>query len=165
MKQKTQKRIKKLLDLESRRMRENLVFHCLPENVNENCEAVVKQFCFEKLNMPETEVRAIVFDRVHRIGRIEKTKPGAIRQIVAKFHRYSEREKVRETGYEKKDALKEANLAVRPQLPSKVLENRKPLYPAFEKAKAEGSRVKFVLDKLYIDGKEYVPPKSADNSK
>ena len=63
-----------------------------------NCEAVVKQFCFEKLNMPEIAVRAIVFDRVHRIGRVEKLKPCGICPI----HRYIERKKVQETWYEKK---------------------------------------------------------------
>ena len=162
---KASKTHKKLLDLESRNMRENLVFHGLPENVSENCEAVVKEFCVEKLKIPSIEVEAIVLDRVHRIGRTDKVKPGAIRPIVAKFHRYSEREKVRETGYQLKDTLKAENLSVRPQLPSEVLENRKPLYSAFEKAKAEGSKVKFVLDKLYINGKEYIPPKSADNPK
>ena len=75
----------KLLDLESRNMRENLVFHGLPENVNEDCEAVVKTFCQEKLNMAELEVKAIILDRVHRIGRFEKMRPGAVCPIVAKF--------------------------------------------------------------------------------
>ena len=162
---KASKTHKKLLDLESRNMRENLVFHGLPENVGENCETVVKEFCVEKLKLTATEVQAIVFDRVHRIGRADKVKPGAIRPIVAKFHRYGEREKVREIGFGLKDTLKSENMAVRPQLPSEVLENRKPLYPAFEKAKAEGSKVKFVLDKLYINDKEYVPPKSAGDKK
>ena len=70
--------------------------------------------------------------------------------------------RVRQLGYDRRDALKGDNQAVRPQLPSEVLENRKPLYPAFEKAKADGAKVKFVLDKLYINGKEYIPPKSTD---
>ena len=108
--------------------------------------------------MLESEVKDIVLDRVHRIGRIEKLKPNAIRPIVAKFNRNSDREKVRQLGFELKDALKGENKAVRPQLPSEVLENRKPLYSVMEKAKAEGSKVKFVLDKLYINGKEYKPP-------
>lgn len=162
---KSSKTHKKLLDLESRNMRENLVFHGLSENVNENCEVAVKQFCHEELKISDTEVGAMVFDRAHRIGRIDKLKPGAVRPIVVKFHRYSEREKVREIGYSMKDALKAKNLAVRPQLPSEVLENRKPLYPIFDEAKAKGSSVKFVLDRLYIDGKEYVPPVDAAKSK
>ena len=162
---KASKTHKKLLDLESRNMCENFDFHGLPENVSENCEAVVKEFCVEKLKIPTTVVEAIVFDRVHRIGRPDKVKPGVIRPIVAKFHRYSEREKVRETGYSLKDALKAENLSVSQQLPSKILENHKPLYAAYEKAKAVGSKVKFVVDKLYMNGKEYIPPKNTDNPK
>lgn len=56
--------------------------------------------------------------------------------------------------------LKEKNLAVLLQLPAKVLESRKPLYPVFKKAKAETCRIKFVLDKVYDNGKECVPPES-----
>ena len=149
---------KKLLDLESRSMRENLVFHGLPESPNENCETMVKQFCHNKLALDEAEANAMILDRVHRIGRPEKQRPGGARPIVAKFHRFSDREKIRELGFEKKDALRAENLAVKPQLPAEVLENRKPLYSVFEKAKADGNRVKFVLDKLYINGREYIPP-------
>ena len=51
---KTSKRKKKkkqtFFYLESRSMRENSVFRDVPENVNGNCETVVNQFCFEKLN-------------------------------------------------------------------------------------------------------------------
>ena len=139
-------------------MRENLVFHGLPESPNENCETMVKQFCHNKLALDEAEANAMILDRVHRIRRPEKQRPGGARPIVAKFHRFSDREKIRELGFEKKDALRAENLAVKPQLPAEVLENRKPLYSVFEKAKADGNRVKFVLDKLYINGREYIPP-------
>lgn len=149
---------RKLYDLETRSMRENLVFHGLPETANENCELLVKAFCQEKLQMDPTEVNRVVFDRIHRLGRLDNLKPGNIRPIVAKFHRYSERERVRQAGYDKRDALKQDNMAVRAQLPQEVLDKRKPLYPVFEKAKNDGDRVRFVLDKLYINGREYVPP-------
>ena len=149
---------RKVYELESRSMRDNLVFHGLPKSANENCDLLVKTFCKEKLEMEATEVDRVVFDRIHRIGRLENLRPGNIRPIVAKFHRYNEREKVRQIGYEKRAALKGENMAVRPQLPSEILEKRKPLYPVFEKAKNDGHRVKFVLDKLYINGREYIPP-------
>ena len=87
-------------------------------------------------------------------------RPGAVRPTVAKFYRYSDRERVRQLGYDRRNALKGDNQAVRPQLPSEVLENRKPLYPALEKAKADGAKVKFVLDKLYITGKSTYPLKA-----
>ena len=149
---------RKLYDLETRNMRDNLVFHDLPESATENCEQLVKLFMEEKLHMNHTDVENIVFDRIHRIGRPENLRPGNIRPIVGKFHRYREREAVRQIGYDKRDALKLENMAVRPQLPQEVLDKRKPLYSVFEKAKNDGARVKFVLDKLYINGREYIPP-------
>ena len=149
---------RKLYDLETRNMRENLVFHGIPEGPSENCEVVVKDFCVNKLHMDPTTVGDIIFDRIHRIGKPENVRPGNIRPIVGKFHRYRDREAVRQVGYEQRDALKLENMAVRPQLPQEVLDKRKPLYPVFEKAKNDGDRVKFVLDKLYINGREYVPP-------
>ena len=139
-------------------MRDNLVFHGIPEGPGENCDTVVKNFCINKLHMEPTAVDEIVFDRIHRIGKPENVRPGNIRPIVGKFHRYREREAVRQLGYEQRDALKLENMAVRPQLPQEVLGKRKPLYPVFEKAKNDGARVKFVLDKLFINGREYVPP-------
>ena len=148
---------RKILDLEARSMRDNLVFHGLPESTGENCDNVVKTFCRHKLDMGD-EADTIVFDRVHRIGRLENQRAGSIRPIIAKFHKYSEREKVREIGYQKREALRAENMAVKIQLPSEVFDKRKPLYPVFEKAKNEGNRVKFVLDKLYINGREYIPP-------
>ena len=104
------------------------------------------------------EADDLTFDHVHRIGRPENQRVGSIRPIVAKFHKYSERETVREIGYQKREVLKRDNTAVKVQLPSEVLERRKPLYQVFEKAKNEGKRVKFVLDKLFINGREYIPP-------
>ena len=149
---------RKVLDLESRSMRDNLVFHGLPESTPEDCESLVKTLLKEELGMGEFETREIIFDRIHRIGRKENQRPGYIRPIVAKFHRYSEREQVRELKYAKRDALRATNKSVKPQIPAEVLEKRKPLYSVFEKAKNDGARVKFVLDKLYINGREYVPP-------
>ena len=148
---------RKILDLEARSMRDNLIFHGLPEIVGENCDNVVKNFCRYQLDMGN-EADDLTFDRVHRIGRPENQRVGSIRPIVAKFHKYSERETVREIGYQKREVLKRDNTAVKVQLPSKVLERRKPLYQVFEKAKNEGKRVKFVLDKLFINGREYIPP-------
>ena len=149
---------RKVLDLESRSMRDNLVFHGLPESTPEDCESLVRTLLKEELGMGEFETREIIFDRIHRIGRNENQRPGYIRPIVAKFHRYSEREQVRELGYAKRDALRATNKSVKPQIPAEVLEKRKPLYSVFEKAKNDGARVKLVLDKLYINGREYVPP-------
>ena len=152
---------RKVLDLESRSMRDNLVFHSLPETTQEDWESLVKALLKEKLGMGAFETRKIIFDRIHRIVRKENQGPGYIPPIVAKFHRYSEREQVRELGYAMRDALRATNMSVKPQIPVEVLEKSKPLHSVFKKAKNDGARIKFVLDKLYkmnSNGRKYVLP-------
>ena len=51
--------------LEAISMRENVLFHGIPEANNENCEVLVKQFVAEKLNI----VQDITLDRAHRLGK------------------------------------------------------------------------------------------------
>ena len=57
----------KITDIESRSMRENLLFYGIPEvGENENCEQLVKQLYTDKLNLPEA--KDFLMDRVHRVG-------------------------------------------------------------------------------------------------
>ena len=81
----------KVTDLESRSMRDNLLFYGITEKgQHENCEGLVKDVCIETLGLPEA--RNMSFDRVHRVGTFSKNK---VRPIVAKFHYFKEREVVR----------------------------------------------------------------------
>ena len=146
----------KVIDLEARSMRENLLFNGIPESESENCEVKVKDFMIKELELETQTVNDMTLDRVHRIGRAKG--PGTIRPIVAKFHKYADREKVREIGYNKKNNLTARKLSVKRQLPNDVVQKRKTLSAVFEKAKVEGKNPKFVMEKLYIDGEEYVPP-------
>ena len=66
----------------------------------------------------------------------------AVRPIVVKFHRYSDREKVRIRRYEKKDIQKTMKLSVRAQWPKNIMDKRKPLYSVFK----IGKDVKFVKE-------------------
>ena len=53
-------------DLESRSMRDNLMFYGIPESDGEeDCELLVKKLCDEHLKMASD---ALMFDRVHRVG-------------------------------------------------------------------------------------------------
>lgn len=77
----------KLTDLESRSMRDNLLFYGVPEQgATENCENIIKIICAEKLELHEAH--NMVFDRVHRVGSANGNKP---RPIVAKFHYFTAR--------------------------------------------------------------------------
>jgi len=144
----------KLIDLESRTMRENLLFFGLPENDAENCTDVIKKFCAEELQMDDTFADELQLDRAHRLG---GKHPDKIRPIVVKFHQYLDRERVRQKGYELIQQLKAANQAVRAQWPREVMERRIVLYPIMQDAEKNGKTVKLVKDKLFINGQEYVP--------
>ena len=141
---------KKLCDLESRSMRENLMFYGIQEGgEKEDCGMKVKELLRDILHMENVE--NILFDRAHRVGQ-RSTKP---RPIVVKFHYYGEREKVRQTSYNCTDELKAANLGIGIQIPKDIREARKPLYPIMKKAKDEGKSVRFNGKTLLINGKEY----------
>ena len=144
------KHVDKITDLESRSMRDNLMFYGIPESDGEeDCELLVKKLCDEHLKMAS---ESLMFDRVHRVG---VKKRNAHRPIVAKFHYFIEREAVRKASYEWAETLKQNNVGVRMQWPQQVREARKALYPVMNKEKQNGKTVKLVRDKLFINGVEY----------
>ena len=140
----------KLTDLEARSMRDNLMFYGLKETKDENCETLVKDFCTNKL---EIEGAKLVFDRVHRVGGNTAKKP---RPIVAKFHYYSEREAVLTAAGDRSDDLKQENTGVGIQRPKAVRGARRNLYATMKRARDQGNTARFVGEKLFINGREYV---------
>ena len=144
---------RKLTDLESRSMRDNLMFYGLKEGGDaENCGEQVKELMVSVLHVDNAN--NILFDLVHRVGQ----KSGKNRPIVAKFHYYTDRERVRQTSYTYANDLKTADLGVGAQLPKSLRDARKPLYPAMKEAKDAGKEVKFVGSKLFINGAEHKLP-------
>ena len=142
----------KVIDLESRSMRENLLFYGIPEGgPEENCENLVKT-CAEKLEIHEPH--SLVFDRIHRLGNASHNK---VRPIVAKFHYFKQREMVRQASYNHSASLKAANLGIGIQWPQQVRDARKTLYPIMQQEKNKGNTAKMVKDKLFVNGIEYVP--------
>ena len=141
----------KIVDLEARSMRENLVFHGIKEEgTNENCEELVKKLCQEKLEMENAD--DLRFDRAHRIG---AKQGGKTRPIVVKFHYYSDREAVRKRSYDFSENLQGDNLRIAPQWPKKIRDARRELYPIMEKERASGKSVKMIKDKLFVNGQQY----------
>ena len=62
-------------DLESRSMRDNLLFYGISERgQQENCEQLVKGVCIDTLGLAEAE--NMKFNRVHRVGTFSKTRSG-----------------------------------------------------------------------------------------
>ncbi|XP_060580229.1 uncharacterized protein LOC132737016 [Ruditapes philippinarum] len=152
---KTEKLDEQLVDLESRSMRNNLLFYGIPEEgTDENCKQLAKDFCKNILKI--SSANEFVFDNAHRIGEKKGSKP---RPVVVRFHYLEEREAVRKSSFERDiaDAMKSAKRGVGAQLPRSVREARKPLYPVMKRARDEHKNVKFIGKKLFIEGEEYIP--------
>ena len=85
----------KLVDIQWRAMRENLIFTGIPESdirhgEQENCEALIKEFLISEMHI-HTEIQ---FDRVHRLGKFRPNQ-NYPRPIIAKFTNYKDKEYVR----------------------------------------------------------------------
>jgi hypothetical protein len=144
----------KMIEYESRSMRNNLIFYGIEEKEQENCEIEIKKFISEKL---EIDTENMILDRTHRMGNQNARKP---RPIVTCFHYYSDRETVRTRGYQANQQLKQQGFGISVQRPKQIRDARKSLYNIMRHERdVKGNRVKFVGDKLFINDILYVPPK------
>ena len=148
----------KILDQEFRSMRENLIFYNIPETQqstqsdSEKCDLLVKELIENKLQINASN---ILLDRAHRLG--NKIIPNKPRPIIVKFHYYKDREQVRTAAQHMKEDLKKANLGVGIQLPKEWRDARKQLYPVMQSEKSKGNNVRFIGEKLFINGQLYKP--------
>jgi cell division protein FtsB len=86
-----------IIDLQSRSMRENLLFFGVVEDANEDCSKVVTEFCENKLGMADAGT-TIRIDRARRLGFKKHVTNNRPRPIVVKFHRYSDEEAIKAKG-------------------------------------------------------------------
>ena len=153
-------------------MRDNLMFFNVKEEEGEDPEQLLKEFIREELKITrETE-----FARVHRTGR--KGGRARPRPIVAKFERrrkthWVETIKVCQRskgqclhhGYRGRytidqwtpDESQIANIGIGEQYPQEIYQRKKEQMPIFKNAVKNNQRVRFVLDKLYVNGILYNP--------
>ena len=112
------------------------------------------------LEQPEL-VQQIRFDRVHRIGS-RKRNSNQPRPIVAKFERFQDRETIRKAGMEL-NSNPRSKYKVREQFPKEIEDRRKLLYSAMYRLKLNPqNRVNMVRDKLYLNGKVYIPEEDSE---
>ena len=123
-------------------MRENLLFHGIRETQHEDCDALVKQFITEKLDIAQE----IIIDRAHRLGKPK----GRTRPIVVKFHQYTDRELVRKTAADKSEQLKHLNQGVGVQQTKSVLQKRRDLSAVYDRETAAGKTVKWAGARLMV---------------
>lgn len=139
-----------ILDLQSRSMRDNLVFTGIPEHSSDDPEKSVKDFMIQQLKLPTETVNHITFHRVHRIGQ-RNTTNNRPRPIVAKFEHFKQKQQVQRQGRQ----LKGTDFGLNDQFPREIMLRRKQLHPIRKKMIQQGKKAIITVDKLYIDGQLY----------
>ncbi|XP_052764106.1 uncharacterized protein LOC128206025 [Mya arenaria] len=114
-------------DLKCRSMRDNLLFHMVAEERDENCEQKVLKLIEDKLNIPNASNDI----RIQRIGAYNAAKT---RPIVDKFAFYPDRDRIRQAARQVKDG----SIGVSEQFPREIMEKRRKFIPAMLKAREEG---------------------------
>lgn len=150
---------KKLLYLETYSRRENLKFEGIPERKTqgeiqdraptEDTKAVLSDFLENVLGIQDAH--SIEFQRVHRLGK-PRTDNDKDRVIIARFLRYSDRERVLKCGRR----LEDTEYKMYEDLPKEIHDMRKRQIEKLKKARKDGKLAYFSKsepDKLYIDGK------------
>ena len=151
---------KELLYLETYSRRENLKFDGITERLiqvshngqERSMEDTKGQLVDFLENVLEVEdARNIEFQRVHRLGKQPKS-DGSGRMIIARFLRYSDREKVIRCAYK----LKDTDFKIYEDIPKELHDLRKPQMKKLKEARKQGRKAYFSRsepDKLFIDGK------------
>lgn len=135
-----------ILDLQSRSMRDNLIFSSIPESSAEDPEKTVKDFMINQLKLTPETVEHITFHSVHRLGqKLNSTRP---RPIIAKFEHFKQKVLVQRQGRQ----LKGTHYGLNDQFPQEILRRRKLLFPIRKTMINQGKKAIITVDKLYIDG-------------
>ena len=140
------------LCMEVYQRRENLRFFGIKEEADMEEDARKVLFGFLKTELGMENADQIEFQRVHRVGK-RVSFNGKLRQIIARFLKYPQREEVMSNARK----LKGKNFGISPDLPSEILERRKKKMKQFKQAKKDGKTAFFSRtepDKLFIDGDE-----------
>lgn len=109
-----------ILDIQTRSMRDNLIFSSIPEHTPENPETLIKDFMKTQLKLPLNTVNQITSHCVHCLGSWANKSP---RPIITKLEHYKHKELIKSKGKE----LKGTHYRLNDQVPRKINERRKTL--------------------------------------
>lgn len=144
----------RLIDVQGRSMRENLLFGGIGEDENEkndpdniHTERVLQTFIKDKLEISDK----IEFHVVHRLRPRRDGKP---RTIIAKFEKRKDKDRVLKAAPIK---LRETPFSIYEQYPNEIMERRNILWPIFKREQRRGSHVRLKEDKLYVNGQRIYP--------
>lgn len=138
------------IDLQTRSMRENLIFTGIPEKregeESDETGGIIKEFMTNVLKLE----KPVDFVRAHRFGkRGDKDRP-----IVCRFKTFNDRETVRKNASQ----LKGSNYGISEQFPKEINDRRKELWPYYKEARKNDKKAHFKRDKLFIDGRRFFKP-------
>lgn len=142
----------KSIDAEARSRRSNLIFRNIPEQLNEDPIAVIKNFLGDKLELDPDE---IYIHRAHRLGRyFQRRKFGPIRHrpIIVAFRDFQDVEMIISSAHK----LKGSSFGINRDIPSELLEARKPLWTRMKTEKSRDPTAKLTIvypAKLLLNGK------------
>ncbi|XP_060565046.1 uncharacterized protein LOC132724230 [Ruditapes philippinarum] len=149
--------LEEVQDLQSRSMRDNLLFFGLDEcksfdeRKSENCMNKIYSFLQNTLNITDAREK-IKIDRAHRIGNYVNSKT---RPIVVKFNFYQDKLTVKERVRDVTKDQDHPSFRVGDQFPKAVQEKRRKLIPTLIAAKRANKNAWLSYDKLCIDGKMF----------
>ena len=138
-----------LVYLQSQSMRSNLVFTNVPESTIEGqveTEEIIRHHLVDKMKITKEQVEKISFEKVHRMGAKQN---GRIRNIVAKFTLFKEREYVRKQW----KTLEGSNYNVYEQFPKEVVEKRRRLQTKVREHGSKGYTAWITYDTMYVNGR------------
>ena len=132
----------KVAQIELYSRKNNLIFYGIRQDNEENCEAKIKSFFKEKMNLETEDMK---FENCHRTpGR--KPQP-----LIVRFNWHKDRMRVWNARFQ----LRETNISISEDLPSIFVERRRTLYPIMIHARKLNRHAYLKQDKLIIDNRTY----------
>ena len=148
----------RIIDLEARSRRQNLIFAGIPENENESdsdCKTTLLSFMRDILQLDRDVLNGLVLQRVHRLGRkrVGMAPNGQAwrpRPIIAAFRDYEARDAV----FSNAKNLKGTHFVIHQDFPSEIRSARGELWEDFCRARAQKLKATIAYPaKLIVEGK------------
>jgi len=142
------------LQQEADGMKDKLNFFNIPEEKGENCRAALQKFMNTELGLTQDVVKQIELVDVHRVGRPRPRHDNRKRVLIAQFKTSQGRDAVMKSvrNLNRDKITREKKFGVSDMLPRELAERRKQLLPLYRTAKQNKSKVKWIKDRLSIDG-------------
>ena len=138
----------RVIDLEARSRRCNLVFHNIPEQFRESddqCKETLFHFLGGQLGLSDQQIYDVYLQRVHRLGQKRGRKP---RPIIAGFRDFPCRQFILDNAYK----LRGTRYAIQEDFPAEIRSARGQLWPEYCRAKDQGRDAKLIYPaKLAVD--------------